>query len=111
MVLSSAGTHGHVATPPRSALEGMSAPVPARVPYPTYGGEHINDVDYSENSPSEEGSATLESPAKSGADQEKPGGNGKEEAEPGATTNIGAGTIKRNNAVLTQAIVLDLAVT
>jgi hypothetical protein len=87
------------------------APAPARAPYPIYGAEHNHDVDYGANSSNEEGSTTLENPSESNADQEKPSDNGKEEAEPEAIINMGAGTVAKRNAVLTQAIVLDLAVT
>jgi hypothetical protein len=109
MVLSSAGTH-MIVLPPLERIR-KSALVQARAPYSTYGEEHDNDVDYSGDSPCEEGSAALESPANSGTDQEKPNGNGKEEVDPGAILDMGAGTIIKRNAVLTQAIVLDLAAT
>ena len=91
--------------PPQERIRN-SEHVPARAPYPTYGEEHDSDVAYSGDSPNEEGSAALESPAKSGTEQEKTSGNGKEEANQGTIMNMGAGTIIERTAVLTQAIVL-----
>jgi hypothetical protein len=74
-------------------------------------------VDYNEDSSNDEGAPqndgiiTLESPTGLIADQKKPSDTVKGEAEPEAITNVGAGTIAKRNAVLTQAIVLDLAAT
>ncbi len=64
-------------------------------------------MDYNEHSSNDDVSTTLESPAKLIADQEKPSDKGK--GDPEAVTNVGAGTIAKRNAVLTQAIILDLA--
>jgi hypothetical protein len=119
MLLSSAGSHYILMPPPqeeymeanaRKLLE-RKASAKEHAPYPTFGAEHDNDVDYGADSPNEEGNITLESPSESNADQEKPSDKGKEEAEPEAIVNMGAGTIAKRNAVLTQAIVLDLAAT
>jgi hypothetical protein len=106
----------------RNAPNQDSTPaLPERAPYPTFGEEHNNDVDYIDDSPSEDGSTILENPAMSSEDnnptdiqnssQSESNGNGKEEAEPDPRLAMGVGTntIARRNAVLTQAIVLDMA--
>jgi hypothetical protein len=88
-VLSSAGNH-KIWVPNQERAHDSTRALPARVPYPTFGEEHNNDVNYNEDSPDEEGSTTLESPAKLIEDREEPSEKGKEEAEPEAVTNMGA---------------------
>ena len=113
--------------------QASSAPaLPARPSYPDYGGERNHDVDYTDDSPNEDGSSTLESTAllsdeniiqnnNPAISQNNPPttvvqakhenkNDGKEEAEPTARLGMGVGatTITKRNAVLTQAIVLDL---
>ncbi len=61
--------------------------------------------------PSKKAAPKLENLKESNADQGKPSDNGKEEAEPMASMIMGADIIAKRNAVLTQAIVLDLAAT
>jgi hypothetical protein len=114
MVLSSAGNH--MIWVPNHGLVRKSPPVlQAHPPYPIFGEEHNHNVDYTEDSPNEDGGTLLESPAVS-SEGNNPAivqNNGKEEAEPEARLIMGAGatTIVKRNTVLTQTIMLDLAAT
>ncbi len=114
MVLSSAGNH-MVWVPNHDRVKKSSPSLPPRPPYPIFGEEHNDDVDYAEDSPNEDGGTVLESPAVSSEDNNPAiiQNNRKEEAEPEARLIMGAGAtiIAKRNAVLTQAIMLDLAAT
>jgi hypothetical protein len=126
MVLSSAGSH--MIWVPNHDLVRKSPPVlHARAPSSVFEDERNHDVDYTDDSPNEDGGATLESSALSSEEniiiqdnnpaisQNNPpttgvqAKNGKDEAEPGAGLVMGAGatTIAKRNQVLTQAIMLD----
>jgi hypothetical protein len=102
----------------------------ARTPSSVFEDEHNHDVDYNDDSPSDEGSTPLERPALSSEDnnsviiqnnlpttvvqaKHENESNGKDEAEPEARLVMGAGatTIAKRNQVLTQAIMMDLAAT
>jgi hypothetical protein len=129
MVLSSAGSH--MIWVPNHDLVRKSPPVlHTRAPSSVFEDEHNHDVDYADDSPNEDGNATLESSALSSEEniiqnnnpaisQNNPpttvvqAKNGKDEAEPEARLVMGAGatTIAKRNQVLTQAIMLDLAAT
>jgi hypothetical protein len=129
MVLSSASNH-MVWVPNHERVQKSSPALPARPPYPVFGDEHNHGVDYTEDSPNEDGSTVLESSDVS-SEVNNPAtiqnnhpttvvqakheikGNGKGEAEPDPRLimGIGATTIAKRNAVLTQAIMLDLAAT
>jgi hypothetical protein len=129
MVLSSAGNH--MISVPNHGLVRKSPPaLQARTTYPIFGKEHNHDVDYTDDSPNEDGGAALESPALSSEDNNPAiiqndlpttfvqakhdiESNGKEEAQLEARLVMGAGatTIAKRNQVLTQAIMSDLAAT
>ncbi len=98
MVLSSAGNH--MIWVPNHGLVRKSPPaLQARPPSPIFGEEHNHDVDYSDDSPNEDGGTALESPTLSSEDnnpaviqnnlpttvvqaKHEIESNGKEEAEP-----------------------------
>jgi hypothetical protein len=134
MVLSSAGNH--MIWMPSHGLVRKSPPaLHARTPSSVFEDEHNHDVDYTDDSPNEDGGTALESSALSSEEniiqnnnpaisQNNPpttvvqakhenSRNGKDEAEPQAMLVMGAGatTIAKRNQVLTQAIMLDLAAT
>jgi hypothetical protein len=134
MVLSSAGNH--MIWMPNHGLVRKSPPVlHARTPSSVFEDEHNHDVDYTNDSPNEDGGTALESSALSSEENIIPNnnpvisqnnppttvvqakheseGNGKGEAEPEARLVVGGGatTIAKRNQVLTQAIMLDLAAT
>ena len=131
MVLSSAGSH-HIWVPNQELVRKSPPALRARVPSSVFEDERNHDVDYTDDSPNEDGSSTLESTAllsdesifqhnNPAISQNNPPttvvqakhenkNDGKEEAEPTARLGMGVGatTITKRNAVLTQAIVLDL---
>ncbi len=110
MVLSSAGNL--MLLWPNHDQVGKEAPASARASYPTYGEEHSHDVDYNEDSAEDKNNPALEGPAKLGVDQAKPSGSGEGEADPRLIfLGGGTATIAKRSAVLTQAIMLDLAAT
>ncbi len=110
MIVSSASNH--MVWVPNHDRHQKSAPVlPARPRYPVFGEEHNHDVDYSGDSTGDESNPAQESPEEPISEQTNPKDSEKGEAGPETVTNMGAGTIAKRNAVLTQAIMLDLAAT
>ena len=122
-VLSTAGNH-KIWVPNHERAQDSTPALHERAPYPTFGEEHNNDVDYSGDSPSEDGSTILENPATSSEDNNptdiqnsnpttvvqtcnESNGNGKEEEDPDPRLAMGVGdnAIATRTAVLTQAIV------
>ena len=100
-VLSSAGNH-KIWVPDQEHTQDSMPALPQRAPYPIFGEEHNDDVDYSGDSPGEDSATLLENPATSSEDnnptdiqnsnpttvvqaKNESNGNGKEEADPDST--------------------------
>jgi vacuolar-type H+-ATPase subunit H len=94
--------------------------LPQRAPYPIFGEEHNDDVDYDDDSPGEDNGTPLENPAASSENgnpatvvqtSDESNGNTREKEEPDPRLAMGVvdNNIATRNAVLTQAIVLDMA--